>query len=39
MNNLLITIAIVTLMFCLGYLYGRISEKQTKYKKDERREK
>ena len=40
MNNLLITIAIVTvlvLMFCLGYLYGRISEKQTKYKKDERR--
>ena len=44
MNNLLgifiITftiIAISILFFYLGYLYGKISERQTKYKKDERR--
>jgi len=45
MNNLLVTLVITftiiiisILFFYLGYLYGKISERQTKYKKDEREE-
>jgi len=40
MINLLIIlgiIAILTLMFYLGYLYGRISEKQTRWQKERRK--
>lgn len=42
MNNLLVTLVITftiiiisILFFYLGYLYRKISERQTKYKKDE----